>query len=203
MEEVLPGVWHWTARHPNIGIDVHSHWVADAAALLDPLEPPDVGIDWFREHGPPERVVLSNRHHLRHSERFAEEFGCPIVAPETGMHEFEGGPDVHSYSFGDEVAPGIFAREFAAISPDDAALHMPAGDGTLLFADGLIRYGELGFVPDKYLSDDPEGDKRAMVDGLRGLLELKFDNLLFAHGDPLIGGGKDALRRFVEERTDG
>ncbi len=200
MEEVVPGIWHWTAKHPKIGIRVHSHWVAEPAAMIDPLEPPEAGLDWFRENGPPQRIVLSNRHHLRQSERFAEEFGCPIVAPEVGLHEFEGGPDVRGYAYGDEVAPGIVALEVAAICSDDAALHVLAGDGTLLFADGLINYDGLGFVPDEYM-DDPDAVKRNEVEALRGLLDLKFDNLLFAHGDPIAGGGKDALREFVEERS--
>jgi len=32
---------------------------------------------------------------------------------------------------------------------------------------------------------------------LRRLLDLDFDSLLFAHGEPLIGGGRAALREFV------
>jgi hypothetical protein len=34
---------------------------------------------------------------------------------------------------------------------------------------------------------------------LRGLLTRDFDHLLFAHGEPLIGGGRAALRRFLRE----
>jgi hypothetical protein len=29
------------------------------------------------------------------------------------------------------------------------------------------------------------------------LLELEFDALLLAHGDPILGDGKEALRKFV------
>ena len=36
-------------------------------------------------------------------------------------------------------------------------------------------------------------------DALRALLELPFDHLLFAHGDPVVGGGKAALRAFAGE----
>jgi hypothetical protein len=200
MEELLPGVWHWTARHPRIGSNVHSHWVADAATLIDPMVPPGEGIAWFRSHGPPERILLSCRHHLRDSERFIEEFGCAIFAHESGLHEFEDGPDVRGYSYGDEVAPGIVAREYARICPDDAVLHLLGGNGTLLFGDGLINYGSLGFVSDRLIGDDPERVKGEMYAALAKLLDLKFDNLLFAHGEPLIGGGHDALRDFVSLR---
>ena len=30
-----------------------------------------------------------------------------------------------------------------------------------------------------------------------GLLERDFEHLLFAHGDPIVGNGKTALRAFV------
>ena len=40
MRELLPGLWHWTTPHPNIGKDVSSYYVADAATLLDPMVPP-------------------------------------------------------------------------------------------------------------------------------------------------------------------
>jgi hypothetical protein len=35
-------------------------------------------------------------------------------------------------------------------------------------------------------------------ESLRQLLDLDFDHLFFAHGDPLIGGGKTALRQFLD-----
>jgi len=70
MNEVLPGVWHWTAVHPRIKQQVHSHWLADARVVLDPMVPPE-GLPAFDPS--PERVVLTNRHHLRDAERFVEE----------------------------------------------------------------------------------------------------------------------------------
>jgi hypothetical protein len=29
-------------------------------------------------------------------------------------------------------------------------------------------------------------------------MDIEFDHLLFAHGEPLVGGGREALRRFAE-----
>jgi hypothetical protein len=31
MDAPLPGVWHWKAVHPNLGIPVHSHYMPSAA----------------------------------------------------------------------------------------------------------------------------------------------------------------------------
>ncbi len=195
--EIAPGVLHWSAFHPRIRQTVHSHYVVDAAAVLDPMAPEGV-VEALRARRPPERILLTNRHHYRQSERLVDEFGCTVLCPESGLHEFEGGPDVEGYAYGDEVAPGIVAHEVGSICPDDAALHIGSGPGVLAFADGVIRWeGELKFVPD-FLMDDPEQTKRGIVDSLRRLLELDFDALTFAHGEPLAGGGRKALNRFVE-----
>ena len=195
MEEILPGVRHWTATHPKIGIEVSSRWVPGAGALIDPLLPPGEGMAAFRER-PPDRVLLSNRHHLRDSEQIAAELGCRIECSRPGLHEFDGGPAVEAFDFGDEVAPGIEALEVGAICPDETALLL-RDVGALVIADGIIRYSdELQFVPDSLLGDDPEGVKRGLRVACSRLLDRDFDNLLFAHGTPLIGGGKEALRQF-------
>jgi hypothetical protein len=198
MEEVLPGVWHWTAEHPKIHMEVSSHWVPGSGALIDPLLPPDGGMDQFRRQTP-DRVLLSNRHHLRDSERFAEELGCVIECSKPGLYEFEGGPEVEGFDFGQEAAPGIEALEVGAICPDEAALLIRDAEA-LVIADGIIRYGdEMRFVSDRLLGDDPEAVKAGLRRAYSRLLGRDFDNLLFAHGEPLIGGGKGALRRFAED----
>jgi hypothetical protein len=195
--EILPGVLHWTAFHPGIRQQVHSHYIEDAAAVLDPMVPEGV-VAAMRSRGPVERVLLTNRHHYRESDRLATEEGCPVLCPESGLHEFEGRPEVQGYAYRDEVAPGITAHEVGSICPDDAALHIEVGPGLLAFADSVIRWeGELSFVPDFLMGDDPETVKRGIVESLERLLELEFDCLLMAHGKPLVGEGKRALADFA------
>jgi len=198
MQEVLPGVLHWTTHHEGIGAEVHSHFAVEAAALIDPRVPAG-GVDEIAQYGRPDRILLSNRHHLRHSERFADAFGCPIRCHEAGLWEFDRGPDVQPFRFGDEVAPGITALEMGALTPEDTVFHLRSGPGALLFADGLVRSagGALEFVPDGLMGDDPEGVKRGLRESLRRLLDEDFDALLFAHGLPMPSGGHAALRDFV------
>jgi hypothetical protein len=197
MDEVIPGVFHWTAGHPNLGIDVSCHYAAASGTVFDPLLPAE-GIEWFDDRGV-ERIVLSTRHHLRHSEQLAERFGCSILCHESGLYEFEGGPLVTGFSFGERLAGDLVALEMNRISPDDTVLRIEAGDGVLLFADSLIHYGELGFVPDHLIGDDPGGVKSRVKERCAELVdEQQFDHLLFAHGTPLIGGGRDALRTLAE-----
>jgi glyoxylase-like metal-dependent hydrolase (beta-lactamase superfamily II) len=197
MQEIAPGIFHWTARHPKIGVDVSSYFAAESATLIDPMAPAE-GIEWFDEGDRrPGRVVLTNRHHLRDSERFAAAFAIPILCHEAGLHEFNGGPDVKGYSWGDELAPGVIALQVDAICDEESALRIDSGDGFLAVADAVINYGGLGFVPDGHLGDDPEGMKRAIREAYGRLLDEPFDSLLLAHGDPIVGGAKETLREFV------
>jgi hypothetical protein len=49
------------------------------------------------------------------------------------------------------------------------------------------------------MGDDPSAVQAELRDALRRLLDLDldFDSLLFAHGEPLIEGGRSALREFA------
>jgi hypothetical protein len=200
MQEIVPGIHHWTAFHEGIRQPVSSYYVAPARVLVDPMLP-DEGMEWFAGlDQPPRQVLLTNRHHYRHSKRFVDELGCPVRCSQPGLHEFEGGPEVEGFGFGEELAPGITAIEVGAICPDETAFHVAVAEGAIAFADGLIRVGgQLGFVPDRYMGDDPPAIKRGLRDSFRRLLDRDFDHLLFAHGEPLVGGGKAALREFVDE----
>lgn len=197
MDEIRPRILHWTAFHEGIGLDVSSYYLAGAATLIDPMTPPG-GLEALAPFRPPERIVLTNRHHLRDSPRFAEEFGCKIMCHEAGLHEFEDGPAVEGFRFGDELAAGLTALEVDAICAEETALHIDTGEGILAFADGLVRGdGQLGFVPDHLLGDDPEGVKQGLRRAYRKLLDRDFDSLFFAHGQPMLGGGRRALESFL------
>ena len=196
MDEVIPGILHWQARHPNIKTDVSSYLLTDTATALDPILPSGEGPDWLgHEVG---QVVLTVRHHLRS----ASDFGVPIVVHRSGLREVEGeAVEVNGYEAGDELAPGVRVLPFGRICPDDAALHIALGAcGVLAFGDGIINYGEIGHPPDQLLGDDPEAAKADIVEGLVPLLDEDFDVLLFAHGEPVASGGKRMLRDFVQAR---
>ena len=136
---------------------------------------------------------------MRHADRFAEAFGCRVRAPAEARDRLGDDANFEPYGDGDEIAPGITAIQIGVICPDEYALHIAHGAGAISFADGLMHYGEaLGFVPDFLLGDDPEAIKAGLRDAFRGLLERDFDDLLFAHGEPVLGGGQAALREFLD-----
>jgi hypothetical protein len=197
VKEIIPGLWHWTAFHEGIGMDVSSYLVERAAALIDPMLP-EQGVEAFRGREP-EVILLTNRHHYRHSERFAEEFGCPVLCHEAGLHEFEGGPPVQGFAFGDDVANGVLALEVGVLTPEETAFHVDTDPGALSFGDAVVNIPDSGlaFVPDEYIGDDPEAIKEGLRESFRRLLAHDFDALLIAHGEPMPGGGKAALQRFA------
>ena len=101
------------------------------------------------------------------------------------------------FAFGDELAPGITAHEVGVLCPEETALHIEVGDGFVSLADSLTNYEELGFVSDGLLGDDPEAIKSGLSESFRRLLNLEFDGLLLAHGNPIVPGGKEQLERFA------
>ena len=198
MNEILPGLFHWTTYHEGISARVSSYFVEPAAAVIDPRMPED-GVGAFSGRAAPQQVVLTSGLHDRHAQRFADEFGARLRAPREAAERLQGKLDFDAYTDGDEIAPGITAIKLGKLAADEYALHVTVDDGAIVFADGLTRYGEaLGFFPDELLGDDPQSVKDGLRDALRGLLTRDFDHLLFAHGEPLINGGKSALRDFVE-----
>jgi hypothetical protein len=203
VQEIAPGIFHWLTFHEGIQMDVCSYYVAPARALIDPMVPAD-GLDVFDSFdAAPKQAILTTRHHYRGCDAFVERFGVSVVASEPGLHEFSGTDKrVEGFSDGDEVAPGVTAYITDAISPDDSTLHIAHGGGALAFADGAVRLpgAPLGVVPDT-LMDDPAQTKERLRAAYRGLLErgLDFDTLLFAHGEPVVGGGRAALEEFVSK----
>ena len=55
------------------------------------------------------------------------------------------------------------------------------------------------FVPDSLIGKEPEKVKRGLKAAYARLLALSFDHVLLAHGQPWVGGAKQALRRFLRD----
>lgn len=203
MIEIAPGLWHWTARRESIGTAVSSYYLESERVMIDPMIPRE-GLEWLERHGPPEHAILTNRHHDRDSWRLREAFGCTVHCISNGVYELDGRGEVEAFEFGDQLPGGISVQEVDSICPDETALHIPR-HRALACADGVVRWqtgDELQFVPD-FLMDEPEQTKRGLRTAYRALLDLDFDLLLLAHGDPVVGGARDALRTFVDGAAQG
>ena len=191
MDEIAPGLWHWTALRETIGSEVSSYYLTAERVWIDPMLPPERP-DWFQ----PEHAVLTCRHHSRD----AWKLDCSVWVVEQGAHELEGRGEFRTFAWGDDLPGAMVACEVGALSPDETALHIPA-HRALAIGDGVVRWRDvegLTFVPDS-LMDDPKATRAGLRAAyLRLLDELDFDHLLLAHGEPVVGTASEDLRKLVE-----
>jgi hypothetical protein len=198
--EILPGVYHWTAAHPRHGFITSSYWLEDGGVAIDPLLPQE-GIEWFAQRDTaPSAVVLSNRHHYRHSGELNERFGVPVLVPRSGLHEFTHDEPVVPYEPDDTLPDGLLAVEVGAICPDECALYLESLRA-LWLADSVVRAfapdSQPGFVPDS-LMDDPPQTKAGILEALSSVLDNHdVENVLLAHGPPMLHDGGEQLREFI------
>jgi glyoxylase-like metal-dependent hydrolase (beta-lactamase superfamily II) len=198
--EIAPGLFHWSAFHPDQRVIVSSYYVEPSRVLIDPMVPDD-GLSWFEARAP-EHVLLTNRYHSRGSAAFLEAFGCPVRCHRAGLDHVRERVRAAPFEHGEILPGGIEALAVPGYTPDETTLHVPAAGGALTFADILVREGEspLGFAPDKWYGDDPEPAKTRVVEACRALVALDFRHLLPTHGDPIVDDGKTALEAFVGKR---
>jgi hypothetical protein len=192
VEELTPGIRHWSGRHPNIGWEVSSYWLPGLKVLLDPLQVPD-------EVDAVDEIILSNRHHRRSAFEARERFDAVLRVPRTGLQDYSPDDPVEPYEYGEPLAGGaITAYLVTELWPDDGVLHIPSLEA-LEIADTVLHYGEeLSLVPDNLMGDDPEADRAGILAGLSRLSEeLSFKHLLFAHGTPIANEGHERLRELL------
>src|SRR5665648_90889 len=149
MKQILPGVYYWSTFHERIGSQVSSYYLRGPGdhpgdvevevegegrssrgnedpfrrVLIDPRIPPE-GLEWFSDL-PPSDVLLSNRHHFRHSRDFERAFGVSVWCHREGLHEFSASKEVRGFEFGQQLPGEVEAVEVAAICPDETALYIP------------------------------------------------------------------------------
>ncbi len=201
-KQIIPGLFHWTAMHPEIRVRVSSYYLARERVLIDPLLPSPGGLEWLERHGPPGHILLTNRLHSRHSARLVATFGCTVWCPRSGLYEL--GPELKARPFaaGDALPGGTRAFEIGVLCPDESALLLPRVRAVAV-ADGVLRDGNgpLSFVPDELLVDVPSQAprvKRGLKAAYRRLAEEEFEHLLMAHGNPWLHDGRAALRAWAK-----
>jgi hypothetical protein len=190
MRQIAPGLYHWTAPHPNWEPDPEpespADWPADVGSVL--FEAPDavVFIDpqvpdslWgaldARVAGRPVVVLTTMRFHGRSRDAVVERYGGAKVRHDAPM------------------PAGVEALPFPRF--DETIYWLPA-PRALVPGDRLIGDGSGGarLCPESWL-----GYIKPVVnvDELRGalalLVKLPVEHLLLSHGAPVVGGGGAAL----------
>lgn len=188
-EEVVPGVWYWSVRDERIGGYHGSSHAADGV-LIDPHR---LAPDAFEALGEIEAIVLTTSEHQRSAWRLRRELGVAVHLPAMAQSMDEE-PD-ERYGEGDELPGGLRPIFTPGAGTTQHSLHLPRDGGVLFTPDLFVRSreGPLEFVPAEYMHDADEARRTA-----ERMLELDFDVLCSAHGAPLVGGAKQALRDLVD-----
>jgi glyoxylase-like metal-dependent hydrolase (beta-lactamase superfamily II) len=215
VEELKPGLWRWTADHPEWSEEeggeegwqpeVSSFAVhePDELVLVDPLVPDDEAERFWRaldddvgRHGTP-AVVLTVFWHTRSAQAILDRYeGAEVWAPAAAEDRArERVPVMHLYGDGDRLPAGIEGKttEHRAEALLWLAKHhaLIAGDILLGTAGGGVRV-----CPDSWLRPGVTGEM--VREGLRPLLDLPVELILLAHGTPITEGAHAALAEALE-----
>jgi hypothetical protein len=184
--DVAPGLWVWRLPHPDWSEDadwepmVTSTCVESGGkvALLDPLAPPDGDPVWERlDAMPPTIVVILKPDHVRDVDRFVERYGARAYGPYLFWRHDIPATELEGVEPGDELPGGLVAL-YDGRGRNETPLWIPERR-TLVFADALTeRGGELRVWA------TPWHEERALP-ALRALLELPFEHVIVAHGEPV------------------
>jgi hypothetical protein len=189
LQEVVPGLHRWTARHPSwepaAEPDSPDDWPSevgsiayasrDGLVLVDPMV-----ADWDELDalvaGRDVAVVTTMRFHGRSRVEVAERYGARLV------------------SVRDPQPAGI---ERVPIEGADETMVWIERHGALVPGDRLIGDGRGGvrMCPESWLAYLPdEYGAEALRAALRPLLDLPIERVLTSHGDPVLRDGHAAVR---------
>jgi glyoxylase-like metal-dependent hydrolase (beta-lactamase superfamily II) len=212
--QIAPGLWRWTARHPDWTPEdgagdgwepeVASYFYesADGVVLIDPLVPADeAGRFWealdrdIERSGRPPHALITIFWHARSAQAILDRYeGARVWAHEPARKLVAERTRVTDAFAPGNALPGDVealdaGRAFEVVFwlPEHRAV--VTGDVILGAQGGGVR-----IVPDSWLGDR---DPRQVRDTLAALLELPVERVLVTHGEPVLSGGHQALREAL------
>jgi glyoxylase-like metal-dependent hydrolase (beta-lactamase superfamily II) len=183
--EVGTGLWIWRLSYPDWHEGagwpevVTSTCVESGGevAVLDALAPPEGSTIWERlDARPPTVAVVLKPDHVRNVDLFVRRYGCRAFGPwlferqnipETELEPIEPGSEL----------PGGLRALYDGRGRNETPLWLPE-QRTLVFADGMTGAGA-----ELRIWETPHIDRARPA--LRELLELPFERVIVAHGDPV------------------
>lgn len=187
IRDVAPGLWLWRQPHPAwrpgndwepevTSVAVQSRGVS---LVLDPLAPPpDAREVWDRfSESKPDVVVVLKPDHVRDVDLFVRWYGARAYGPFLFWAGDAPRVELEPVEPGDELPGGLRALDDGR-GRMETPLYLPE-QRALVFADGLTAPGGVLRV-----WASPRHEDRALP-ALRAMLELPFEHVLVAHGEPV------------------
>jgi hypothetical protein len=200
LTELRPGLYRWTARHPDAeadpelgspadwGPDVGSvaYAARDALVLIDPLVPAgraDLQEELdavVRRHGKPVVILTTLQFHRRSRDELAARYGASTSRAKKALPE--GVETIQIRGAGETL---VWLPEHRALIPGDRLLGGDRG-GLRLCPESWLRY-----LPSKMTQTQ-------LRKALRPLLDLPVEMVLVSHGEPVLSSGRDALAHALD-----
>ena len=217
MEKLTDGLWRWTARHPEwhpgeFGAEVacFAAQAGDTTLLIDPLLPGrsrrytvldaiDETLATASPSSSRSRTTCGARRSsgsATGSEAETTIHGHPACAKR--LEDKSGFREIDT----DEPLPGgVTAHAIGKPRRYETPLHLPS-HRALVFGDAVAEWeGRLVvWAADKVDAKVERFYRERFNPTLEPLLELDFENVLVTHGQPVMGGGTEALRRALKAK---
>ena len=185
VHDLAPGLWIWRLAYPDWRPEagwpelVTSTCVKSGGevALLDALAPPEGSEVWERlDARPPTMVVILKPDHVRDVDLFVRRYGARAFGPWLFWRSNIPQTELEPIEPGSELPGGLRAL-YDGRGRNETPLWLPE-QKTIVFANGMTA---------------PEGELRIWGTpqihrarpALRELLELPFEHVIVAHGEPV------------------
>lgn len=187
VRDVAEGLWLWRVEHPDWEPEAEWEPMVTATcvesggevAVLDPIAPPDDTDEvWDRlDARPPTLLVVLKPDHVRDVDRFERRYGAPAFGPSLFWPHDVPDTDLEPIEPGSELPGGLIAQ-YDGRGRNETPLWLPE-QRTLVFADALAATGG-----ELRVWSTPWHEERSLP-ALRALLELPFERVIVAHGEPV------------------
>jgi hypothetical protein len=215
VDEIAPGIWHWTERHPEwhprgaFGAQVGSYALRLGAdtLLVDPLfdadgEPP-AGLDDIVAGGHALLIAITIGYHVRSTEqawrRWGDAHAVTILAHERVARRLPAGAPLQAITPQDALAHGLVAQAIGNPRRNEMPIYVPQ-HRALLIGDAIVvtPQGDLRVWVQHELTDKRRRWYRErLVPSLAGLASLDVERVLVTHGAPVLRDGSAALARAL------
>jgi hypothetical protein len=193
VRELAPGLWYWTAPHPEWHgatdwpeeVGCVGYRTSAAIVLIDPLVPRDGEDDFWRFIDGlelPVEVLITAPWHRRDAYRVAERYGTTVWAHERAA------PRIDFRTRSGDLPAGVEAFVPDGDGEGQVAFHLPEHE-TLVVAEFFMGTADgLKLCPSPTLRD-----LDAFHRSMRKLLELEIERVLVAHGEPVLARGRSRI----------